>query len=91
MSTLYELYQHPTWFLVIFGVIAVWSFIWKGVAMWHAGKNRQKGWFISLLILNTAGILPIIYLLFYKPSSVIVREEKEQAQEEIIDEPLEES
>ena len=41
----------------------VWSIIWKGIALWKSGRNGQKGWFIVLLIVNTVGILEIIYLL----------------------------
>ena len=46
--------------------LTVWSLIWKGVALWFAARNYQKGWFIALLILNTLGILEIIYLLFFR-------------------------
>lgn len=35
----------------------------KGFALWRAGRNNHTGWFIALFILNTAGILEIIYLL----------------------------
>ena len=47
-------------------VLAVWDLIWKGFALWRAGRNNQPGWFVALLILNTVGILPIIYLLMQK-------------------------
>jgi len=43
-----------------------WSLIWKGIALWKAGRNNQSPWFITLLLLNTAGILPILYLLFFQ-------------------------
>jgi hypothetical protein len=36
--------------------------VWKGIALWRAGGNRQLAWFICLLIFNTLGILPIIYI-----------------------------
>jgi hypothetical protein len=32
------------------------------LALWHAGRRNQPWWFVILLILNTAGILEIIYL-----------------------------
>jgi len=52
----------------LFGIIAllIWELVFKGIGMWHAAQNRQQGWFISILILNTAGLLPIIYLLFFQ-------------------------
>ncbi|HEX5456447.1 MAG TPA: DUF5652 family protein [Candidatus Saccharimonadales bacterium] len=46
--------------------LAIWEIIWKGVALWRAGRNRQPGWFIAMLILNTAGILEIIYVIFFQ-------------------------
>ena len=52
--------------LAIFSIIAVWELIWKGIGMWKAGRNNQKAWFICILIFNTIGILPILYLLFFK-------------------------
>ncbi len=47
-------------------VLVTWTFIWKGLALWHAARNRQIGWFIIILIVNTLGILEIIYLLFFR-------------------------
>lgn len=44
-------------------IVALWSIVWKGLALWRAAKLGSKGWFIALMILNTAGILEIIYLL----------------------------
>ena len=53
-------------YLVILIAIAIWSLAWKGTAIWKACKRNSKKWFWVLLIFNTAGILPIIYLLFTK-------------------------
>jgi hypothetical protein len=47
-------------------VIMVWEVIWKGIGLWHSAGNKQKGWFVAILILNTLGLLPIIYLLWFK-------------------------
>jgi len=44
--------------------LLLWSIIWKGTALWYAAKRNEKPWFIILLIVNTMGILEIIYLLF---------------------------
>jgi len=40
----------------------VWSLLWKGLAFWRAAKRGDKWWFIAFLIINTLGILEIIYL-----------------------------
>ena len=44
----------------------VWSAIWKGIALWKSGRNNQIVWFVFMFILNTAGILPIIYIAFFQ-------------------------
>ena len=53
-------------FLGLILLVAFWSLIWKGFALWRAGQHKSVGWFIVLLIFNTAGILPILYLIFTK-------------------------
>lgn len=45
-----------------FILIMVWSLLWKGLALWHSSQRKQGWWFIILLLLNTAGILELIYL-----------------------------
>lgn len=47
-------------------IIITWSIIWKGIALWYSARNKQLAWFIALLILNTVGILDIVYLVFFK-------------------------
>lgn len=43
--------------------LLVWSVVWKGLALWRAARLKQPGWFIALLIINTASIFEIVYLL----------------------------
>lgn len=52
--------------LPLFLVIAAFEMVMKGIAMWKCGRNNQLAWFIVILIFNTAGILPIVYLLFFQ-------------------------
>lgn len=40
--------------------------ILKGFALWKAGRNNHLYWFIALLLINSLGILPIIYLVFFE-------------------------
>ena len=50
--------------------LVVWSLFWKGYALWRSARNSQKGWFVFLLVVNTLGILEILYLsLFQKHQS----------------------
>ncbi len=50
--------------LLIGAVLLVLVLALKGYALWFAAKRDDKGWFVALLILNTAGILELIYLIF---------------------------
>ena len=40
----------------------VWTLTWKGFALWKSAGLRQKYWFLVILLINTLGILEIIYL-----------------------------
>jgi hypothetical protein len=44
--------------------LGLWSVFWTGFALWHAAKRGEKGWFVLFLLVHTAGILEIIYLVF---------------------------
>jgi hypothetical protein len=57
-----------TWLVVFFAIIIVWELIWKGVALWTAGRNNQLEWFLLILVLITVGILPLIYLIWFVKS-----------------------
>ena len=70
------LYEAPGTMLLGLLVISIWTLFWKGFALWHTAKNQQKVWFIVILIFNTMGLLPIIYLIWFKPRCEIC-EEKE--------------
>ena len=50
----------------LLALVIVWSLLWKGLALWRAGKNNQPAWFIFLLVLNTVGLLEITYLYFFQ-------------------------
>ena len=54
-----------SWLLPILPVFLVWSLVWKGLALWKAGRQNQLGWFVVLLAVNTLGLLEIFYLFAY--------------------------
>ena len=58
--------QSSSWILAmpfVFFILVAWSVVWKGLALWRAGRKNQLAWFVVLLVVNTCGILEIIYLL----------------------------
>lgn len=55
--------------LPLLALAAIWTIAIKGYALWHAARNGQKEWFIALLIINTLGILEIVYLIWFRPKN----------------------
>ncbi|MBP9802773.1 MAG: hypothetical protein KBD14_00475 [Candidatus Pacebacteria bacterium] len=47
---------------IVIVVLTIWSILWKCYSVWNAAKNGHKKWFIALIILNTIGILDMIYV-----------------------------
>jgi hypothetical protein len=39
-----------------------WVLLCKGLALWHAGRRGQGWWFVIILVVNTLGILELVYL-----------------------------
>lgn len=42
--------------------LVLWEGFWKGLALWHSGRRGQPWWFVILLVVNSVGILSIVYL-----------------------------
>ncbi len=57
-------------FVPLILVVVLWTVVLKGYALWHAARGNQKWWFIVLLVVNTLGILEIIYLIWFRPSHI---------------------
>jgi len=55
----------PAGLMTLFVVSIIWSAIWKGIALWKAARNGSKPWFVVLLVVNTVGLLEIIYIFFF--------------------------
>lgn len=46
-------------------ILVIWSLVWKGLALWKAARKGDKWWFIAMLVINTAGILEILYIYIF--------------------------
>src|SRR3989344_2822018 len=59
LYTIIYLYQTMPWFNFLFQdsgfnlfaltVVAVWTIVWQGLALWHAARSNQRNWFIALI------------------------------------------
>ncbi len=50
---------------LVLALAIIWSLIWKGLALWKAARVGSKVWFVVLLVVNTFGILEILYLYVF--------------------------
>ena len=55
------LMQNP-WILAL---LVLWTLPWKGWALWKAARLKDKVWFVVLLMVNTLGILEILYIFVF--------------------------
>ncbi len=73
MNGLYGLTQISP---VLLFVLFLWSLLWKGIALWRASKNEQRNWFVVMLVVNTVGILELVYLFYFAKKKMKLSELK---------------
>lgn len=61
----YLSFLNSPYFPYVMAVLTIWDLVWRGKALWRAAKNSSLYWFIALLVVNSLGILPIIYIYFF--------------------------
>ena len=49
----------------LFMAILVWSLAWKLGALWKAARKKSIIWFVVLGVVNTIGILEILYIFVF--------------------------
>lgn len=52
-------------FAILILILSIWTIPWKALALWHASKIHGKIWFFAIVVLNTFGILEILYLFVF--------------------------
>lgn len=58
----------------LFLLLVIWSLAWKGVALWKAARAGSSPWFVALLVINTMGILEILYIYVFSKKMKAVSE-----------------
>ena len=46
--------------------IVLFDLVMRGFGLWKSARNGQRNWFIAILIINSIGILPILYMQFFQ-------------------------
>ena len=55
--------EHLHQFIIVLIILELWESVWKIIALWKAARNNHLAWFICIALINTIGILPIVYIL----------------------------
>ena len=69
METFQQFEQNLLWLMPVLIIFIIWEVVWKLIALWKASRNNNLAWFIWITLINTLGILPIIYILKHKKDS----------------------
>lgn len=64
-------YPHGFLFGMLLVLVLAWTLVIKGIALWRSARNSQKVWFVVLLIVNTLGILELVYLIWFAKQSPV--------------------
>jgi hypothetical protein len=59
------LFSDQPLFLPLISILMIWSMVWKGIALWKSARAGSRVWFVVLLIVNTVGILEILYIYIF--------------------------
>ena len=62
LNTLSQLIGIPLWLLAVY---FIWELVWKCIAMWKAARRNSPTWFVVLLLVNSGGILSILYVYLF--------------------------
>jgi hypothetical protein len=58
--------------------LMLWSLFWKGLALWRSARGNQRYWFIALLVINTLGLLEIVYLIAFAKDKLTLGKTKKR-------------
>lgn len=58
-----------TIFIPILIIFLLFDGLFKAIALWKSARNNHLVWFVCIVIFNTAGILPIVYLLIQRSNA----------------------
>ncbi len=51
------------WPMVV--ILMLWSLFWKAWALWIAARRGEKVWFGAMIVVNTMGVLEILYIYVF--------------------------
>lgn len=55
------------WLLLL---VIVWTLFLKGIALWRSARLKDMWWFVALLLINTLGLLEILYIFVFSKNKL---------------------
>jgi len=55
---------YPTYLIFVIMAFFLWTIPWKAMALWKSARKGQVAWFVFFVLVNTVGIMEILYLKF---------------------------
>ena len=59
----------------LFAALAVLDALLRAIAGRRAWRNKHRVWFLTMLIVSSGGLLPLVYLIFYSGSAAATDDE----------------
>jgi len=53
-------------FLATIIILILWETTWKLIGLWKSARNDQIGWFMVIGLINSLGIIPLVYIGFFQ-------------------------
>lgn len=54
------------------------EFFWKMYALWTSARKNSVGWFIVIALINTIGILEILYIFVFSKDPFNMKKDKKE-------------
>jgi methionyl-tRNA synthetase len=51
--------------LWMLAIILIWTAVWKMIALWKSARSNAPVWFVILALVNSVGILEILYIFVF--------------------------
>ena len=51
--------------MILVILLIAWTGVWKAMALWKSARKGSVVWFIVLALVNTVGILEILYIYVF--------------------------
>ena len=69
-------------------ILSIWGLIWKSLGFWKSARSNERLWFIGFVILQTLGILEILYLCVFSKDKLTLEKIQTNVKSYKINNPL---